>query len=520
MKQSLYLRMLLRENLHLARLAWVVAGVVLAINWLLPPGYNASVFFLFPIFLGVYFKEKNDVLLLGVIVTTMAFMAIFFHTDKDQLQTRILAQLPLLAGIWIAFFLVVRFLDYRELEEGQEQKFEALFRFASSGMLVTNKHGVIVMANPAVERIFGYEVGELHFAKIEQLLPESMRSAHEGMREGYHNSPRPRTMGTGLDLRGRKKDGNTFPVEVSLSPFVSGKQQLVVAFVVDNTNRKNYENSILQQKQELTQLTRALGELNEQLEEKVEARTAELQAARDELSMALIKEKELGELKSRFVSMASHEFRTPLSAVLSSASLINSYLERGEFDRIQKHAERIKNAVNGLNTILTEFLSLGKLEEGRITASPAPMDLPECINDVHQELRTLFRTGQKLDYQHSGPELVKLDGSILRNILINLISNGIKYSSENATIWLTTAVEDHKMLLTIRDEGIGIPYEDQKHLFDRFFRASNATNIHGTGLGLYIVKRYVSMMNGSIRFESTPETGSTFFLEFELSDNE
>ena len=456
--------------------------------------------------------------LLGIIITTIVVLITFLRPgDEGGGLQQFPRQLPVLAAIWIAVFVVIRFLDYRELEEGQEQKFEALFRFASSGMLVTNQHGVILMANPALERIFGYGIGELHYARIEQLLPESMRGKHAEMREGYHQKPRPRTMGEGLDLMGRKKDGEIFPVEVSLSPFVSGKQQLVVAFVIDNTKRKRYENSILQQKQELSGLMDALSTLNEQLEEKVAERTLELQSARDELALALTKEKELGELKSRFVSMASHEFRTPLSAVLSSASLINSYLDRGEVEKIRKHAERIKNAVNGLNTILTEFLSLGKLEEGRITASPVQISLPDCVTDVYSELKTLFRTGQQFDYQHEGPEMIHIDGNILRNVLINLISNAIKYSGEGTVIWVKTVVDGNIMRLSIRDEGIGIPYEEQKHLFDRFFRASNATNIHGTGLGLYIVRRYVEMMNGSIRFESVPEQGSTFSLEFNLS---
>ena len=181
---------------------------------------------------------------------------------------------------------------------------------------------------------------------------------------------------------------------------------------------------------------------------------------------------------------------------------------------MQKHTERIKNAVNGLNTILTEFLSLGKLEEGRIVEKIEPMEIKAVVDEVSSELKTLFKAGQRLNYFHQGVGSILFDAGLFRNILINIISNGIKYSPEGSTIWLNTTVDADKLTLEIRDEGIGIPYEDQKHLFDRFFRATNATNIHRTGLGLYIVRRYVEMMNGNIRFESVPEKGTTFILEF------
>ena len=508
------------SNRSWARMAWVMAFLVFLVNWLLPEGLNISAFYLFSIFLAVNFNEKNDVLLLAVLVTTLIIVFAFLKPEGDLLQGIFLKQSPLLAGIWLASVFVIMAIEYRTRGQNQEQQFEALFRYASNGILLTDNKGTILMANPAMEQIFGYELGELAGKSIENLLPESVRAAHVKHRIAFNEEPRPRSMGTGLDLFGQKKSGTSFPVEVSLSPFMADHQQFVVAFVIDNTRRKNYETSILEQKNELSQLTEALHELNEQLEQKVTDRTQELQDAKDELAETLEKEKELGELKSRFVSMASHEFRTPLSAILSSASLINTYLDRSEFTPIRKHAERIKNAVNGLNTILTEFLSLGRLEEGRITAAPSIMNVPESVQMVNSELRTLYKIDQRLDYQHTGEENIILDSGLLRNILINMISNAIKYSNENNTIWMRTKVEAHQMTLTIRDEGIGIPADDQKHLFDRFFRATNATNIHGTGLGLYIVRRYVGMMNGTISFVSEPEKGTEFTMVFQLNKSE
>lgn len=503
------------SNHFWAKMAWVAAVLVFAANLLLPSNFDISPFYLFAIFLAINFKEKNDVVLLGVLITTMVILHAFLHRDEEILQGILMKHLPLMASIGMAGIFVIKFLEYRLKGHQEEQKFEALFRYASNGILLTTTQGEILMANQALENIFGYENGELIGQQVETLLPESVRNTHIGNRKLYNQNPHPRAMGSGLDLYGRKKDGSTFPAEVSLSPFVTENQHFIVAFIVDNTRRKSYENSILEQKNELSQLTSALQELNEQLEQKVADRTRELENARDELAAALEKEKELGELKSRFVSMASHEFRTPLSAVLSSASLINTYIDREEYTPIRKHAERIKNAVNGLNTILTEFLSLGRLEEGRIQVNNTAIKIQDSVNEVHSELRTLFKLGQKLDYRHTGPGEILLDGGLFRNILINMISNAIKYSGENSTIWLTTEVKVKEIVLRIRDEGIGIPADDQKHLFDRFFRATNATNIHGTGLGLYIVRRYVHMMNGTISFVSEPEKGTTFTIVFQ-----
>ena len=212
--------------------------------------------------------------------------------------------------------------------------------------------------------------------------------------------------------------------------------------------------------------------------------------------------------------MASHEFRTPLTSVLSSAGLILQYADRQDIPNVKKHADRIKNAVNGLNTILTEFLSLGRLEEGRTQAKLEEINLPNCIEEVHLEMKNLFKSGQKLVCLHEGPELAKLDGGLLKNILINLVSNAVKYSPEDSPITVESKIGPDGVRISVRDQGMGIPESEQKHLFDRFFRATNATNIQGTGLGLYIVQRYSEMMNGEVGFTSEVEKGSEFWVRF------
>jgi signal transduction histidine kinase len=170
--------------------------------------------------------------------------------------------------------------------------------------------------------------------------------------------------------------------------------------------------------------------------------------------------------------------------------------------------------VNGLNTILTEFLSLGRLEEGRVSVNTEKIDMGELVQDVHETLGNIFKNGQTFVHHHAGENMVVIDANLTKNILINLISNAIKYSPEGAPITVESSVTPGEILIKVKDRGMGIPWQDQKHLFDRFFRASNAVNTtQGTGLGLYIVQRYAEMMGGTVGFESAVEEGSTFWVK-------
>lgn len=515
----LYLRRMnaFRVDARWSRLIWLLVAAVFAADLLLPPQFDVVFAYLLAHFLGIFFREKSDVLLLAVVTTVLTVIGAVVRPHDQALEQTMIERLPPIISFWAAAYFVIRFISLRDFEDQQEEKIKALFQFATSGILLTNHQGSIVMVNPAAERLFGYSEGELLDKPVEVLIPTHLGKKHTAHREHFHQTPHPRSMGIGLDLKGLKKDGSEFPVEVSLSPFKTREGTFVMAFVVDNTFRKNYENSILQQKQELTNLSNALQELNEDLEKKVIERTSELESAKNDLAVALDKERELGELKSRFVSMASHEFRTPLTSVLSSAGLAIQYAERQDFANVKKHAERIKSAVSGLNSILSEFLSLGRLEEGRLQVNRVPANIMECVAEVNEGLQNIYKPGQTFEHRHAGPETAALDCALVKNILINLISNAIKYSPEGTPILVESEVDDKRILVSVRDRGMGIPETEQKHLFDRFFRASNAANTtQGTGLGLYIVQRYAEMMGGKVGFESVVEEGSLFWVELPI----
>ncbi len=230
-----------------------------------------------------------------------------------------------------------------------------------------------------------------------------------------------------------------------------------------------------------------------------------------EMLNALKKERELGELKSRFVSMASHEFRTPLSTILSSANLIARQNEPGKEEQRLKNVERIKSSVRNLVDILNEFLSLGRLEEGKVSVNPEAFDLVKFMEAIVQELEHAQKPGQQVRINAQQPRIpVMLDKQFVRNIFLNLLSNALKYSPEGKPVDIVLQQQPTTVRVQIADQGVGIPEDEHKHLFDLFFRARNATNIQGTGLGLPIVKKYIDLMQGDIAVVSRLESGTTF----------
>jgi len=403
--------------------------------------------------------------------------------------------------------------------------FREIFQGSAEGILMVDANGVIQIANPVSERMFGYDSGELTGKPLEILLPLRYHARHVDFRKQFNENPSPRRMGAGRDLLAVRKDGHEFPVEISLSYKEINTLFVVVAFIIDITERKKAEEALKRSEEQLllyaaelekkVQLrTEALHSLVHDLERAnhfLQEQISERKKAEEETRKALDKERELNELKTKFVSIASHEFRTPLSTILSSASLISQYKDKNEHDKIDKHILRIKSSVNHLTAILNDFLSLGKLEEGRIEIEKEMVDITEFINEIREEVKPLMKSGQEIILNLTLAEtIMPLDKRVVRNIMFNLLSNASKYSGENKSIYISCSQSENDLAIAIRDEGIGIPEIEIRHLFERFFRASNATNIQGTGLGLNIVKRYVDLLEGSIDFSSVEGKGSTF----------
>ncbi|MBF0492611.1 MAG: PAS domain S-box protein [Deltaproteobacteria bacterium] len=405
-----------------------------------------------------------------------------------------------------------------QAEQDNRTAFQSMFEHANVGLIIVTEKGEIKEVNPYANRLFGYSKKELLGKPIEVLVPTRFQKKHVGHRDHYIEKPESGPMRVGMHLLALRKDGSEFLAELSLASYVIGGEREVVSFVTDITERKKAEE--------------ALKKLNLELEEKVNERTHELSQTllelnhinydlnlemeyrkkiAGELAKALKKEKELSELKLRFVSMASHEFRTPLAGILTSVDLINRYQNPADYEKRLRHINSIKSSVRNLTLILNDFLSLDKLEEGKVECHPSSFPLFKFITSFLEDLQFVSKKGQKILTQFQGnDDQVFMDGDILRNILNNLFSNAMKYSPENSEIKLSLELNDTQVILKIEDEGIGIPEEDQKYMFERFFRAHNVTAIQGTGLGLNIIKKYLNLMQGSIDFTSHENKGSTF----------
>ncbi len=411
------------------------------------------------------------------------------------------------------------------------QRLNAIINTAIDGIIIINHKGIIASVNPAAATLFGYATEEMIGQNISLLTPSPHKEKHDSYLQNYLSTGIKKIIGIGREVNGQRKDGSLFPIRLSISEVKLTNRVIFTGILHDLSKEKAQEEKIKKLNQKLEQRveerTNDLGKVvnkllatNKQLKQEIKDRKAAEKGLRfkeQETRSALLKERELSDMKSRFVTMASHEFRTPLSSILTSAELLELHLAAGRHEKCLKNIERIKNSVNHLTSVLNEFLSLSKLEMNNIKAAPISFVFNEFAQQLIENLRPLLKQGQNIQYAGVGKsESVYLDKAFLNHTLINLLSNAIKYSEAHQTIFFNTKINQANLTISIKDNGIGIPEQDQKHLFGRFFRAHNVENIPGTGLGLNIVKKYVDLMGGTITFSSKLGKGATFTIQIPL----
>ncbi len=406
--------------------------------------------------------------------------------------------------------------------ETQRGELQRIFEQAPAAVAVMmGPRYVVEWANPAVCAMWGRTQAQAQGTPVFELLPEAAGQGFEELLDGVlatgvahvaHELP------SFIDRAGQRV---TVYWNLVYNPLrePDGRVTGITVVATDVTEQVLARQQIQQLNAELASSIEQLRANNAKLEQKVADRTNallttlnQLERRGRDLAQALAAEQELGELKSRFVSMASHEFRTPLTVVLTSVELIEDYTTTAQQGQRLKHVQRIRGAVTNLNDILEEFLSVGRIEEGKVESHPANLDLPTLLAETAADVRALLKPGQTIDWQVQCPDPVRLDASLLRKILVNLLSNALKYSDDGAVVTVCATCLNNQLTLSVQDQGVGISEEDQEHLFERFFRARSVSTVQGTGLGLYIIARYLELMGGTIALHSVLEQGTTVTL--------
>lgn len=499
----------------------------------------------------------------------------------------------------------------KQVFQESEPALRVLFESATLGILVVDDQGLIVLANPSAQQLFGYSQVELAGNPIEVLLPDCFRFQHTQHPNSFFANPTRQPTELGMEMYAVKKGDETIQVEVRMAHFELDQKRLTGIFVTDLSHRAGADQMLAErdawfkkiadhlpvmiwmagpdaqckyvnetwlaytgrslaqelgngwktlvhpddleeclqtlelsmatqqpfvqefryqrhdgQYRWLQQAGRVILSANQQpegfvgsctdihdqhkhkdeLEKQVQKRTAAMY-------QELQREQASNELKSKFVSMASHEFRLPLSIVLTSTSLIELIMGPERDERISKHLERIKLSVQHLTAILNDFLSIDKLEQGLTEILNDIFDLEAFMQEVIESVSFLQKNGQYIYLTYVGERMVQLDREKLRHILTNLLTNALKYSGEDRPVYISAENKRDRLIVSVQDQGIGIPPEEQPYLFHKFFRAKNAQQIQGTGLGLTIVKRCVDLLQGSISFVSEPGSGTSFTIE-------
>ncbi|TKB97638.1 sensor histidine kinase [Pedobacter cryophilus] len=371
-----------------------------------------------------------------------------------------------------------------------------ILNFTEAILFVTDSEGIIKMFNTSAETHLGYNANEvidkttpiIFFDKeeLEERQKELTKEFKKEIGTGFSTLFAKTDMGlpNEYEFSFVRKDGSKFPVLLTLNRIGGcgshSSKEGYIGFCKDISKRKEAE---------------------------------------IEMKKVLEKEKELSDLRFKFLSLASHEFRTPLSVILSSAFIISQYKESKDHDKREKHVKRIVSSTNLLKDILNDFLSISKIEEGKIQVRNTSFNLKTHIKEIINELNGLLKKDQIIIYRHEGDVNLFLDAGMLKHIVINLLSNAIKFSQEGSAITISTKKHDREFTLVVKDRGVGISDEDKEHLFDRFFRGSNASQIQGTGLGLHIVSKYVEQMDGKLECKSKLGIGTRIEVSFHEIDH-
>lgn len=464
----------------------ILVTAIFVTELIAPFGTTATVAYMLATFYLFTLQGKRNVIILATIASMFLVTGYFITTPQTDLLTITINRIFALVTIWVGVYFTIR---YRQISLAENEQREHLLNLKNTLQKeITNRIETEKKLNKSQhlykEIVHHFPDGIIAIldTDLKSVMSDGMGLLHHGSRDSFDTA---HTLIGSVDQTLLKKallgkritfeashDDRTFQViAVPLPDLKSNTREILVVFK-DITELKMMESN---------------------------------------LKRALEKEKNLNSLRSRFVTMASHEFRTPLTTILSSVFLLANYTGADYAVKKSLHINKIKRAVHGLTELLNEFLSLGKLEEGKVKVACSETLIKEYADELLIELDPIKKTGQIITFQYFGKDIpVLTDQQLLKNILNNLLSNAIKYSPPDSEIEFTISLKEDNMQITVSDHGIGIPHEEQRHIFKRFYRAANVNNIEGTGLGLNIARKYIRLLKGSISFQSEIEKGTTF----------
>jgi PAS domain S-box-containing protein len=372
-----------------------------------------------------------------------------------------------------------------------ERRYHDLLEAAPDAIIEVDSDGRILTMNARTEQLFGYDRNELRGRTVDALVPDHVRARHASHRAGYAANPLTRPMGSGLSLEGRRKDGSTFPVEISLSPLKSDEGYRVTAVIRDITERKQIEER-LQAIQ--TQYTREL-----------ELRNQEVEVANRH--------------KSEFLANMSHELRTPLHTVIGFSELLAEESQGPLNDSQKRFIGHIHKDAQHLLALINDILDLSKIEAGKVQLRRDAVDIAVILDDALASIQPRgIEKSVAIETNIESPVIVEGDRIRLKQILYNLLSNAVKFTPANGRVQVEMGTAEGYARISVRDTGVGIPLEEQESVFEKFHQVGGVAGgaREGTGLGLPISRRLVEEHGGRIWLESEPGLGSCFTFTIPL----
>ena len=454
----------------------VVLLIMLVLDLNLPSGVIRGIPYVVLISFSYWLPWRYAPMVLAAVGTLLIVVGYLYsatHFDTTVLLLNVSLEA---AVLWVTAYLVLRYRASTRSLEDREQRLRVLVGTAVDGVMIIDANGTVQEYNPACEQLFGYRADEVIGQNVKMLMPPPYREEHDEYLHRYRTTGNKRIIGIGREVEGRRKDGSTFPMELSVGEARPGGQQVFVGIIRDITARKSAEQSLRVAKEQAESASHA---------------------------------------KSQFLANMSHEIRTPMNAVLGFTQLIENDPDMPE--KFYRPLKAIHSAGNHLISLIDDILDLSKIEAGAMELDARDFDLDDLTEDVSGMFA--MRCEQKgLTWQadvHIGERAVRADDRKLRQILINLLGNSVEFT-ERGVISLKVEQSGQRYIFSVEDTGPGITVEAQKRIFEPFQQAEEGEAKGGTGLGLAITKRHIELMGGSLSLESTPGDGSCFHFELEL----